>query len=116
MAKESKAEAKRPIDAVPDSRRIAALIVVFFIVIVFWMVFHQNGFTLTFWGNENTAWSGSGIVSNAINPAWVILLTFPLVAFWRWLDRKGLEPSTPTKMVFGMIAASAALERFFPPR
>jgi POT family proton-dependent oligopeptide transporter len=108
MAKESTAAAKRPIDAIPDSRRIAALIVVFCIVIVFWMVFHQNGSTLTFWGNENTAWSVSGIVSNAINPAWVILLTFPLVAFWRWLDRKGLEPATPTKMVFGMIAASAA--------
>ena len=50
----------------------------------------------------------SGIISNAINPAWVILLTFPLVAFWRVLDRRGREPSTPTKMAFGMFATAAA--------
>jgi POT family proton-dependent oligopeptide transporter len=102
MAKESTAAAKRPIDAIPDSRRIAALIVVFCIVIVFWMVFHQNGSTLTYWANENTNWQVSGIISNAINPFWVVTLTFPLVWFWRQLDRKGKEPSTPTKMVFGM--------------
>lgn len=108
VSKENPSGAKRAIDAVPDARRIGALIVVFLIVIVFWMVFHQNGSTLTYWGNENTAWNVTGIVSNAINPGWVILLTFPLVGFWKWLDGKGLEPSTPTKMVFGMIAASAA--------
>ena len=90
-------------DAVPEWKRIGALIVVFLIVIVFWMVFHQNGSTLTFWANDNTAWNASGIVSIALNAGWVIVLTFPLVAFWRWLDRKGLEPSTPTKMAFGMI-------------
>lgn len=90
-------------DAVPEWKRIGALIVVFLIVIVFWMVFHQNGSTLTFWANDNTAWNASGIVSIALNAGWVIVLTFPLVAFWRWLDRKGLEPSTPTKMAFGMM-------------
>src|SRR5687767_12253193 len=37
------------IDTVPDSRRIIALIVIFLIVIVFWMVFHQNQITLTYW-------------------------------------------------------------------
>lgn len=29
-------------------------------------------------------------------------LTFPLVAVWRWLGRRGLEPSTPAKMALGM--------------
>jgi POT family proton-dependent oligopeptide transporter len=89
-------------DAVPESRRIAALIVIFLIVIVFWMVFHQNGSTLTYWADKNTDWNVTGTLSNAINPIWVVTLTFPLVWFWRWLDRKGKEPSTPTKMAFGM--------------
>ncbi len=96
------------IDSVPDARRIGALIVIYLIVIVFWMVFHQNGSTLTYWANENTAWKVTGIISNAINPGWVLLLTLPLVAFWRWLDRRGREPSTPVKMVFGMCATSLA--------
>jgi POT family proton-dependent oligopeptide transporter len=102
------AHAPQPIDAVPTSRRVGALIVIYLIVIVFWMVFHQNGSTLTYWANENTAWNVTGIISNAINPAWVILLTFPLVAVWRALDRRGREPSTPMKMLFGMLATALA--------
>ena len=93
---------QNPIDAVPEWKRIGALIVIFLIVIVFWMVFHQNGSTLTYWANDNTNWNVSGTLSNAINPGWVVALTFPLVFFWKWLDKKGKEPSTPTKMAIGM--------------
>ncbi|HEV7905298.1 MAG TPA: peptide MFS transporter [Pyrinomonadaceae bacterium] len=96
------------IDAVPDWKRVSALIVIFLIVIVFWMVFHQNSTTITYWANDNTDWKVSGIISNSINPGWVLLLTFPLVGFWSWLDKKGLEPSTPTKMVFGMVMTALA--------
>jgi POT family proton-dependent oligopeptide transporter len=89
-------------NTVPDWKRVAALIVIFAIVIVFWMVFHQNGSTLTYWADDNTAWNVSGTISNAINPFWVVTLTFPLVWFWGFLDRRGKEPSTPTKMAIGM--------------
>jgi POT family proton-dependent oligopeptide transporter len=95
-------------EAVPEWRRIGALIVIFLIVVIFWMGFNQNGSTMTYWGNENTDWKVSGIISNAIGPGWVLLLTFPLVWFWKWLDSKGLEPSTPTKMAIGMMLTSAA--------
>jgi len=117
----------QPIDSVPDWKRIAALIVIFLIVIVFWMVFHQNHTTMTYWGNENTnwetlraitapfrsgepdeTWQPSGIITNAINPLWVVALTFPLVFFWRLLNRYGLEPSTPTKMALGMVMTGVA--------
>ncbi len=97
---------RRAIDEVSDARRIGALIVIYAIVIVFWMVFHQNGSTLTYWANENTDWNVSGVISNAINPFWIVSLTFPLIFFWRWLDRKGLEPSTPTKMAIGMFLSA----------
>lgn len=89
-------------DTVPNSRRIIALIVIFIIVIVFWMVFHQNGSTLTYWADDNTDWNVTGTISNSINAFWVLALTFPLVWFWGFLDRRGREPSTPTKMAFGM--------------
>ena len=89
-------------DAVPESRRVFALIVIFAIVIVFWMVFHQNGSTLTYFADDNTDWNVSGTISNAINPFWVVTLTFPLVFLWRFLDQRGKEPATPTKMAIGM--------------
>ncbi len=90
-------------NTVPNSRRILALLVIFAIVIVFWMVFHQNGSTLTYWADDNTAWSVSGTISNSINPFWIIVLTFPLVWFWGQLAKRGKEPSTPTKMAIGML-------------
>jgi POT family proton-dependent oligopeptide transporter len=88
--------------AVPNWKRVTALIVIFLIVIVFWMVFHQNGSTLTYFADDNTDWNVTGTISNSINAFWVLTLTFPLVWFWGFLDRRGKEPSTPTKMAFGM--------------
>ncbi len=88
--------------AVPNWKRVMALIVIFLIVIVFWMVFHQNGSTLTYFADDNTDWNVTGTISNSINAFWVLVLTFPLVWFWGFLDRRGKEPSTPTKMAIGM--------------
>ncbi|MBK8303811.1 MAG: hypothetical protein IPK98_10585 [Chloracidobacterium sp.] len=64
-------------NTVADSKRIMALIVIFIIVIVFWMVFHQNGSTLTYWADDNTDWNVTGTIANSINAFWVLTLTFP---------------------------------------
>jgi proton-dependent oligopeptide transporter, POT family len=88
--------------AVPEWKRIMALIVIFLIVIVFWMVFHQNSISLTWWAEDHSR-SLPGILSFGINPLFIIILSTPLAAFWSWLDRKNLEPSTPMKMMIGMI-------------
>jgi proton-dependent oligopeptide transporter, POT family len=95
-------------EAVPEWKRITALLVVFTVVIVFWMAFKQNGSTLTYWANDNTAWEVSGIISNSINAFWVITLTFPLIWFWNRLARLGLEPSTPGKIAAGMFLTAAS--------
>ena len=120
---------KTAIENVPTWKRVSALVVIFAIVIVFWMVFHQNGSTMTYWANDNTDWSASkvtpiliqiftlnlidgsdvsGVISNAINPFWVVVLSIPLIRFWGWLNSKGLEPSTPMKMAIGMLLTCAA--------
>jgi POT family proton-dependent oligopeptide transporter len=98
----------RPIDAVSDARRVGALVVIFVIVIVFWMILNQGGSTLTYWADDNTRWKVSGIISNAINPFWVVSLTFPVVWFWRLLGARGLEPAIPAKMGLGMLLTAGA--------
>ena len=89
-------------NTVPNWKRVFALIVIFAIVIVFWMAFHQNGSTLTYWADDNTDWRVSGTISNSINAFWVVTLTFPLIYFWQFLHKRGIEPATPTKMAIGM--------------
>ena len=109
VAAESGAEGPATaVDAVPPSRRIAALLVVYAISVVFWMIFFQNGSTLTYWANDNTAWNFSGIISNAIEPFFVIAFSLPLVWLWRSLARQGKEPATTTKIALGMFLISAA--------
>ena len=99
----AKSRAKQALmDTVPNWKRVLALCVIFAIVIVFWMAFHQNGSTLTYFADDNTNWNVTGTISNSINAFWVLALTFPLVWFWGFLDKRGREPSTPTKMAIGM--------------
>ena len=43
--------------------RIVALVLVFAVVIFFWMAFHQNGLTLTFFADEFTSTSESGLTT-----------------------------------------------------
>ncbi len=105
-------EEARTMAAVPEWKRIVALIVIFLIVIVFWMVFHQNSLTLTFWAEDHTDWKfldKGGIFSNSINAIFIVLLVPILVRFWGWLDKRGMEPSTPTKMMIGMILTGLSM-------
>jgi len=152
-----------------EMSRVSALILVFFVVIFFWMSFHQNGLTLTWFARDYTVKevgsltylfftlpsllavvfsilglvllvkkSSTGItriiggalfivafvfayfrvtrfsgmnpiapeVFQSFNPLFVVSLTFPVMGFFAWLNKRNLEPSTPKKIGFGMIIAS----------
>jgi len=59
--------------------RIVALCLVYAVVIFFWMAFHQNGLSLTYFANEFTAQSSSGLESMAfdvINLVMIILIVY----------------------------------------
>ena len=61
--------------------RIVALCLVMAVVIFFWMAFHQNGLTLTFFADEFTEHSASGIASmpfNVLNLVAVIFIVYAL--------------------------------------
>lgn len=51
-------------------------------------------------GNTVSLWATN--LSQSINPGWVILLTPLIIAFFSWLRRKNREPSTATKIAFGL--------------
>jgi len=149
--------------------RVTSLILVFVVVIFFWMSFHQNGLTLTFFArdyiakhvgrftylffNLNSILSviatiaglvlvfksnikiqsrisggvltiAAGIlcyyfigtygdnnpiapeVFQSFNPLFIVALTPVVMGLFSYLNKKGIEPSTPKKIGFGMILAS----------
>jgi POT family proton-dependent oligopeptide transporter len=150
--------------------RIISLVLVFFVVIFFWMSFHQNGLTLTLFARDYTVkqvdpftnlfftlpsmlavigavaglvmllykemkaktkiWGGllfitglafaiyffysfdrplnsiSPEVFQSFNPLFIVALTFPVMGAFAWLNKKGIEPSTPKKIGIGMVIAA----------
>jgi proton-dependent oligopeptide transporter, POT family len=153
-----------------ERARITSLVLVFFVVIFFWMSFHQNGLTLTLFARDYTVkqvgpftnlfftlksmlavigavagmvillysnltakvkiWGGllfaaglvlaiyfynnfnrplnsiSPEVFQSFNPLFIVALTFPVMGAFAWMNKKGIEPSTPKKIGIGMVIAA----------
>ncbi len=53
--------------------RISALLMVFAVVIFFWMAFHQNGSSLTYFARDYTETSVSGVIRGGFN-IWILAL------------------------------------------
>jgi POT family proton-dependent oligopeptide transporter len=101
--------------ATPEEERIRvrALFIIFGVVMLFWMAFHQNGMTLIRWARDHTSpflgidFRTNAALTKAINPALVIILTPLLVMFWTALRKRNWEASTPRKMMFGMLLTAS---------
>ncbi len=152
-----------------EKQRVVSLLLVFFVVIFFWMGFHQNGLTYTFFARDYTVkkvdpytymfFSLKNILSviaflvgifmvigrnatrnsrmagailtivggglaviffrqggaenpiapetfQSFNPLFIVTLTFAVMAVFAWLNKKGIEPSTPKKIGIGMLIAA----------
>lgn len=66
--------------------RITALVLVFAVVIFFWMAFHQNGLTLTFFARDYTARTAAGALGmsfNVINLVFIITLVYSLFSLFQ---------------------------------
>lgn len=71
--------------------RITALILVFAVVIFFWMAFHQNGLTLTFFARDFTARAADGALGmsfNVFNLVFVITLVYSLFSLFQSKELK----------------------------
>jgi POT family proton-dependent oligopeptide transporter len=115
--------------------RVLAIFILGVFVVFFWGAFEQAGNAMNLWADQttdryltqpappapappNTAPPSSGWSAflNPVPAAWfqsinalAIFLLAPLFAFlWTWLDRKGLNPSIPTKMAFGVVCVGLA--------
>ena len=69
-------------------RRIIALCLVFAVVVFFWMAFHQNGLSLTYFANEFTAKSSSGVQSMAFNVWNLVAIIFIVYALFSLFQGK----------------------------
>jgi proton-dependent oligopeptide transporter, POT family len=91
--------------------RIVALCLVFAAVIFFWMAFHQNGLTLTYFARDYTDTS----VGRFTNIWFDLFTLIPIVvsAICLWFTVKKYTPDTKNivqkRLIFGLIAALAGI-------
>jgi proton-dependent oligopeptide transporter, POT family len=58
-------------------------------------------------GSKISVWATN--LSQSINPGWVIILTPLIVAFFTYLRSRKKEPSTPTKIAFGLLISALSV-------
>ena len=58
-------------------------------------------------GSKISVWATN--LSQSINPGWVIILTPLVVAFFTFLRSRKKEPSTPTKIAFGLLISALSV-------
>ncbi|MFZ1236168.1 MAG: peptide MFS transporter [Prevotella sp.] len=99
--KSDKAVEVETISPAESKQRVTALILVFIVVIFFWMAFHQNGLTLTYFARDYTASTVTGLSRlgfNVWNLSLIAIFIYAMFSFFQSKTRKG-------KTIGGVIAA-----------
>ncbi len=110
---------EREMDVKEVKQRLYALFAVFAVVVFFWLSFHQNGATITYFTKDYVNLSSVRIdlgifvlegaeLFQSINPFFVVFLTPVILGIFGWLRARGKEPSTPKKIAIGMGIAALA--------
>jgi proton-dependent oligopeptide transporter, POT family len=83
-----------------------------FFLISFWVAaFFLTGFDLTTILSKNMTSFGqqnsiAPEIFQSFNPLFIVALTFPVMGVFAWMNKKGIEPSTPKKIGIGMTIAA----------
>jgi len=104
-------ERTRPLTSV-DWQRMAVVLILGVLAIVFWIAFEQAGSSLNLFAMNRTDRDVSGYEFPAtwyqsVNPAAIVIFAPIFAWLWIWLERRGRQPSTPVKFAIGLMLLSA---------
>jgi proton-dependent oligopeptide transporter, POT family len=89
-----------------EKGRVWSLVAICLISVAFWAAYEQQGNTIALWADTNTnryifGWEFPASWFQALNPAFVFLLTPMITFFWTRQSSKRKEPSAVSKMAIG---------------
>ncbi|MEM8547903.1 MAG: oligopeptide:H+ symporter, partial [Pseudomonadota bacterium] len=95
------------LDAV-ETKRMVVVVVLFFAAATFWSGFEQAGSSLNLFADRYTERMLLGFeipasLFQSLNSMFIIIFAPFVAAFWVWLAKRNLEPSTPFKFAVGLI-------------
>ena len=91
-------------------QRIVALCLVFAVVIFFWMAFHQNGLSLTYFADEFTAQSAEGLQAMCFNVWNLVAVIFIVYALFSLFQSKTAKGKTISAVVIAVAVAFLCLQ------
>lgn len=91
--------------------RIFVIYIIAFFVIFFWSAYEQAGASLTLFASEQTdrvifGWEMPASWVQSFNPFFVVILAAIMPSVWGALNKRGLEPASPTKQAIGLLLLS----------
>ncbi len=107
-AKQQAANASAPVaELTPEQTksRITALMLVFAVVIFFWMAFHQNGSTLTFFARDYTTSEAYGVTRMGFDIINLLLIVIGVYAGFSIFQSKGRTGKIVSTVIFLLVCA-----------
>lgn len=94
-----------------ERSRIFVIYIIAFFVIFFWAAYEQAGASLTLFASEQTdrmifGWEMPASWIQSFNPLFVVLLAAIMPSVWGGLNKRGMEPASPTKQAIGLLLLS----------
>jgi proton-dependent oligopeptide transporter, POT family len=117
IAKATGTSASRAALTRDDYKRLAAVVVFFVFVSIFWGAYEQAGSTLNLFADRHTRlyFAGFNFPSSWFQsvPALFVIILAPVFA-WIWTRLGDRQPSTPAKFVYGLVFAGLAFLLLVP--
>jgi POT family proton-dependent oligopeptide transporter len=103
--------ATEEISPAENRERIVALCLVFIAVIFFWMAFHQNGLTLTYFARDYTATSVGKYTNIWFDLFTLIPVAISVITLWFAVKKYGAgdRNSVQKRLVYGIVAIAAGI-------
>lgn len=94
-----------------ERSRIFVIYIIAFFVIFFWAAYEQAGASLTLFASEQTdrvlfGWEMPASWIQSFNPFFVVILAAIMPGAWGFLNKRGMEPASPTKQAIGLLLLS----------
>ena len=94
-----------------ERSRIFVIYIVAFFVIFFWAAYEQAGASLTLFASEQTnrdifGWEMPASWFQSFNPLFVVVLAYIMPGVWGFLNKRKMEPASPTKQAIGLLLLS----------
>lgn len=103
-----------------EQSKLSGYVWFFVVAAVFWMIYDQNGSTLSIFGENSTTNNLLGFHFptswyQSLNPVFVMAIAPVVASGWLWLNRRGKEPSTAVKFASSLTLIGISFVVFLIP-